>query len=196
MKNQEISYNTKKILSNTLKALMARKNFNKISISEITRLANYNRKTFYYHFDSIDDLLMWTLEHDAMAILSEYENKNDYKNAILFAMAYIEDNQEVLSSAYNSQGKDVLRQVFYKDFYKLSSNVIEKILLEESLEIDDNYKDIMCRMLAGATATMIIDYFSKQKEEYAVLDKELVVDDIIIIASASVRASIEAYKNK
>ncbi len=53
MTNEEVSYNTKKALADTLKELMTRKPFSKITVSEIIRECNVNRKTFYYHFEDI-----------------------------------------------------------------------------------------------------------------------------------------------
>lgn len=55
------SYETKKKLAKILKKLMQEKNFKNISIVDITSLAKVNRKTFYYHFKIIPDLLKWTL---------------------------------------------------------------------------------------------------------------------------------------
>ena len=193
MRNEEISYNTKKALSLALKELMKKKDLNKITISEITRISNYNRKTFYYHFDDIDDLLLWTLEDEAMLKLRDFDNKNDYKEAIIFAMNYIESNQIVLNCAFNSVGRESLRKLFLKDFYQISEGILNKFLAESKVEVDDIFKDFLCKMISGATATMIIDYFNKKQDYYNTADKDKVADYIMLIAASSLKASIEEY---
>ncbi|WP_296255898.1 TetR/AcrR family transcriptional regulator C-terminal domain-containing protein [uncultured Ezakiella sp.] len=193
MRNEEISYNTKKALSLTLKELMKKKDLNKITISEITRISNYNRKTFYYHFEGIDDLLLWTLEDEAMLKLRDLDKDNDYKEAIIFAMDYIESNQTVLNCAFNSVGRESLRKLFLKDFYQISEGILNKFLAEPKVEVDDIFKDFLCKMISGATATMIIDYFNKKQDYYNTADKDMVADYIMLIAASSLKASIEEY---
>ena len=70
------SYETKKKLAKTLKKLMQEKNFKNISIVDITSLAKVNRKTFYYHFKTIPDLLKWMLERETVEIAQSFDLLN------------------------------------------------------------------------------------------------------------------------
>ena len=57
------------VLCDGLKELMRRKPFSKITVSELIKTCNVNRKTFYYHFEDIYDLLKWMLEQEAVAVV-------------------------------------------------------------------------------------------------------------------------------
>ena len=57
MKNPDL---TKSLLAASLKELMEIKPVEKISIRELTEKCQFNRQTFYYHFEDIYDLLKWT----------------------------------------------------------------------------------------------------------------------------------------
>lgn len=46
MRHEVASYNTRKLLSTTLKNIMKEKDLSKISISEVAEAAKVNRKTF------------------------------------------------------------------------------------------------------------------------------------------------------
>ena len=59
MKHEITTYNTKKLLSESLKKAMRNKAFSKITVSEIINDCGVNRKTFYYHFEDIYALLKW-----------------------------------------------------------------------------------------------------------------------------------------
>ncbi|OGO81403.1 MAG: hypothetical protein A2Y21_11635 [Clostridiales bacterium GWC2_40_7] len=48
---------THKSIRDTFKSLMLHKDFKDISVTELSNLANINRKTFYLHYKSIEDLL-------------------------------------------------------------------------------------------------------------------------------------------
>ena len=47
---------TKKALASSLKKILSKKEFNKITINDITEDCGVNRQTFYYHFKDIYDL--------------------------------------------------------------------------------------------------------------------------------------------
>ena len=78
MTNEEVFFQTKKALSDALKKLMSQKAFSKITVSEIIRMCNVNRKTFYYHFEDIQALLKWMFEQEAIEIVKQYDLMVDY----------------------------------------------------------------------------------------------------------------------
>ena len=50
---------TKKALASSLKDLLSKYKFNKITIKDITENCGVNRQTFYYHFKDKYDLVNW-----------------------------------------------------------------------------------------------------------------------------------------
>lgn len=189
MKNEEISIKTKKHLSKTLKKLMLKKPLSKITISEIVRSADVNRKTFYYHFESINELFKWTLEEEAVHVVKNLDVKKDYKKAIEFVIEYIETNNDILNCAYDSMGREGLKEFFYDDFYEIVEKLVETIAEEMDEVVENDFKDFLAKMYAGAIANMIIDYFSEKKN----IDTQKIVDYIMIVMGSSIKASIEAY---
>ena len=68
IKNEEL-------IKNTFKKMIEEMNYEDITISELTKRANINRKTFYLHYKDLDDLLK-AIQLD---ITSEYaERRKDY----------------------------------------------------------------------------------------------------------------------
>ena len=63
---------TRHMLAAALKELLARNTIDKITIGEITELAQVSRKTFYYHFRDVNDLLEWTLTDDAARVFQKH----------------------------------------------------------------------------------------------------------------------------
>lgn len=64
----------------------------------------------------------------------------------------------------------------------------EEILIKKAF-VDDDFKDFLAKMYAGAIANMIIDYFSEKKN----IDTQKIVNYIMIVIGSSIKASIEAY---
>lgn len=180
---------TKKKLAESLKKLMKKKSLSKITISDIVKDCDVNRKTFYYHFIGIEELLKWMLEEEAVHVVKNFEVKKDHKEAILFAMDYIESNKDILNCAYDSIGREGLKDFFYDDFYEVVLKVIETTEDDMDIALDPDFKDFLCKMYAGAIANMIIDYFYSRKH----VDHEKIANYIALIVSSSIKSSIEEY---
>ena len=55
---------TKHALEDSLKTLLLRKTFNKITIGDLTKECGINRMTFYYHFTDMHHLLSSYIEDE------------------------------------------------------------------------------------------------------------------------------------
>ena len=73
MKQYQSSLMTKQELADALKDLMSRKPFSRITVTDITKSCDFNRKTFYYHFDDTISLLHWMLAREAVEVVKGYD---------------------------------------------------------------------------------------------------------------------------
>ena len=166
MKYEVTSLNTKKLFAEALKNLVVQKSFSKITVSELIRVCNVNRKTFYYHFTDVYDLLKWTLEQEAIEVVKKFDLIIDYEEVILFAMDYIEKNSVFLKNIYDSVGRDELKRFFYWDFIEITSSFYTEAI-------------------AGTLLEWIV-----HKEEH---DKQQVINYISVIFRTALPASIKQY---
>ena len=63
-KGGDMSQITKKAIEASLKNLLLKKPFDKITINDIAEDCGISRMTFYYHFKDIYDLVEWACEED------------------------------------------------------------------------------------------------------------------------------------
>jgi len=63
-----------------------------------------NRKTFYYHFGDIFDLLKWMLEEEAIEVVRNFDLLVNYGDAIRFVMNYVDQNDYVINYACDTIG--------------------------------------------------------------------------------------------
>lgn len=64
MKNHESKYfYTAQLMNQALLSLLEKKDFEFITVTEITKKAGVNRSTFYLHYDTMDDLFEETIEN-------------------------------------------------------------------------------------------------------------------------------------
>ena len=144
MKQDQKTLNTKKALAASLKKFMKQKPLSKITVSQLISDCNVNRKTFYYHFEDIYDLLKWTLEEEAIEVVKQYDLLVDYQEVITFVMDYVEENQHILNCAYDSLGREGMKRFLYADFIGILSTLIEGIEQQENIHADAEFKQFLC----------------------------------------------------
>lgn len=187
MKHEVTTLNTKKAFSSSLKKIMQKKSFSKITISEIVTDCGVNRNTFYYHFEDIQDLLKWTLEQEAVEIVKSFDLILDSEEAILFVLKYVEENKHILNCAYDSIGRDELRRFFYHDFNDIIMKLIDSVETMLGNQNDEAYKKFLCDFYSDAIANQLIDIL-KSKKSY---DKERLVSFLTATLKNGLTAALD-----
>lgn len=190
MRSEVNSYNTKMLLANTLKDLLEKKSFSKVTVTEIITLSKVNRNTFYYHFEDIYDLLRWLLEQEAINIVKDYDSKDEIDMAINFTLSYIEKNRSFLKNILFSVGEKDLRRFFSKDFREIIGNFIKIDEEELGIKIDDQYRNVLTMYLTEAIAGLLIESLNKKYE----ISNAKITSYIKTISTSSIKASLMAYK--
>ena len=157
MKHEVTSLNTKKLLAASLRKQMEKKPFSKITVSEIVKDCGVNRKTFYDHFEDIYALLKWMLEQDAVQVLHGFSLLQDYRDAILFVLDYVEKNQTIINCIYNSVGLDDLRRFFYDDFFDVMDKLIREVEHDAGLTLPKDFRKFLCQFYTSSLAGLLLD---------------------------------------
>lgn len=181
MTHDEISLQTKKRLAASLKKFMMSKRLNKITVTDIIKDCGVNRKTFYYHFEDIYDLLKWILEQEAVEVVKKFDLMVDYKEAIVFVMNYVEDNAHILACAYDTLGREEMRRFLYQDFISIVATIIDNVEKEMGLCIEKEFKLFVCNLYTESLSGILIEGFKNPQSQY----KKQIVEYISIIFRSS-----------
>lgn len=137
---------------------MRKKEFAKVTISEVAEAANLNRKTFYYHFKDMHDLLSWTLQDEALSLISKYDLQKDHRSAVKFILDYLEDNNEFIDNILNSYARLEVREFLYVAMRDQLLGVINKICKEESIDLEEDYRTFVAGFCTEAFVGMIVHW--------------------------------------
>ena len=160
MKQKEISLATKKALAAALKKLMVNKPISKITVRELVAECGINRNSFYYHFEDIYALFKWMVESAAVEIVKQYDLMMDYHEVVSFVLDYVENNQYLLTNAYNAIGQAGLKRFLYLDFISCLGNLIDQGARMQGIELDADYREFLCAFYAEAIAGTLLDYIT------------------------------------
>ena len=190
MKHEITTYNTKRTHADSLKKIMKQKSFSKITVSEIIADCGVNRKTFYYHFEDIFALLKWMFEEEAIEVVKHFDLLIDYEEAIRFVMQYVDENNYIISCAYDSIGRDEMKRFFYADLIGIVTSVIDAAEEKFDIKVDNDFKNYVAKFYTEALSGMLIDWV-KDKDNH---DREKVVKyltAIIGLALESMKLHVE-----
>lgn len=164
MKHEEISLNTKKALAESLKKAMTKKPFQKITVSELIKDCNVNRKTFYYHFEDIYALLKWMFEKEAIEVVKHFNLLVDQEEAIIFIMDYVEQNSYIINCAYDSIGRDGLKRFLYADFLEIIVSIIDGVEQKTGKMLETGYKEFLSLFYTEAASGILIDWIKNREK--------------------------------
>ena len=94
---------TKRQLSVSLQKLLVQNQLDKITIQDLVNEAQVSRKTFYYHFQDIYDLLEWTLVDEGKKLLIERQGEDGWKNNLWNVFQYLHGHKATIMNIYRSQ---------------------------------------------------------------------------------------------
>lgn len=106
-------FNTAKLMNQALLYLLEKKNYDQITVKELCEKAGVNRSTFYLHYESMDDLLVETIEmlnKEFQNSFSETTIKNDNPRPDFFIteeylipyLSFVKKNKRTLKTIHDN----------------------------------------------------------------------------------------------
>ena len=157
MKHEVNSQNTKQMLCDALIQLSAKKPFSKITVSEIVTLCDVNRKTFYYHFADVYDLLEWHLNNEIQHAISLFDSNYDLDATINFAVEYMNQHTYLQKFIQDPLARQKVTQLLNKSLFPKLQEIIQSIETMQKKTIDSDFKDFIIKNLTHITVLSILD---------------------------------------
>lgn len=179
---------TKKAIEASLKNLLLKKPFDKITINDIAEDCGISRMTFYYHFKDIYDLMEWACEEDAKKIL---EGKDDYKTwtqGFLNLFEEVLKNKPFILNVYRSVGREQVENYLYKIVYDLLLNVVEE--KAQGMTVRDEDKEFIADFYKYAFVGLMLDWVKNGMKE----DPHKIVKKVEFLLSGSLSVSLERFR--
>ncbi|KLU61651.1 HTH-type dhaKLM operon transcriptional activator DhaS [Peptococcaceae bacterium CEB3] len=154
---------TKKVLAESLKRLMTTKSLNKITVQEIVDECHLNRRTFYYHFHDVYELLGWIYKEEAIAQLQTHDDCDTWQEGFLNIFLYIQKNQEICLCTFHSLGRDHLENFLYSVVYGLVKHVV--ITMAADMRVDETYKDFLANFYTVSFVGLLLQWIQRGMKE-------------------------------
>ncbi len=170
---------TKMALAASMKQLMEKKDFSKISVGEICETCGINRKSFYYHFRDKYDLVNWIYYVDFLEHIHVTEDDNGW--TIFSSIChYFYSEAAFYRNALKIEGQNSFRDYFYETLAAYLRYFLQDIYPEEDQQkfsitfFCDAYYSAICRWLT-AKDIMPVDEFLEHIRKILNTSAELVI---------------------
>jgi AcrR family transcriptional regulator len=147
---------TKKIILQTLMALLDEKPLAKITVKDIVERCGINRNTFYYYFKDIPDAVEYVLKTELDKIINTHLDLQSVVDGILLIIDMLEENKKAMLHIYRS----IQRETFLRYLEETSQYVIEQYVenSQEMQEITEENRTILIRMHKCLLVGTLLDW--------------------------------------
>lgn len=181
---------TKKALASSLKKLMKEKPLSKITVKDIVSDCGVNRRTLYYYFHDIYELLEWSFKSEVKEILGENRTYETWQKGFLDLLYYLKDNKKIVLNAFNSIDRNRLEDHLYDYVYKLILDVVNE--LSENIDISLEDKNYVIKFYEIALTGMIINWIKNKMAE----DPKKLTNKLSKIIEGDIHRALLKFSNK
>lgn len=145
---------TKRAIAEGIKELTKKKNFDKITVSDITEACGLNRQTFYYHFQDKYELVNWIFYTEIISIVSDeltYENSID---KVLQLLTKMKSEDYFYTNTLKASVKSEFEEFLIKVVTELFCDIISRIAKNTTMG-EEEIKFIAEFYAFGMTGTII-----------------------------------------
>ena len=139
---------------------MSSQTLDNISVVELSNRCGVSRKTFYYHYHDIYDLLTQVFLDEK---IPNVNSANSYNELIDIIWNYYVQNAAFIEATLASAGRDLFQEFIYNAFYTTTIKFINRI--DESKKIQVNIRKAIARFYASGYSVSLVYYLANYKNK-------------------------------
>ena len=147
-------------LALALKEMLAKMPLDSISVTSLSERCGISRKTFYYHFHDIYDLLTLLFLNEKVEGIQSAKTTNDVLTRIF---DYYKKNSDFIDATINSAGRDLFEEFVYNNCYQSFLRIVN--LVPESKKITMSEKKSIVRFYTAGYSSAIVFYLTNTKNK-------------------------------
>ena len=165
-----MSKKTKEALISAFLDLIAEKDFDRITVTDLVEKCSISRQTFYYHFDDINSMLIWAFESEIKKIC-EMQNPDNWAESEKHFVEFFNTYDIMFRKALKSTKLIFVINLIDKSFYDcITSYITTKRSEEKSFGKNADY---VISYTAGAFTSLVLKTIQNETSDYETIFKNL-----------------------
>ena len=129
---------TKDLIRKEFIKLLNKKKLHNITVTELAKACNIERKTFYYHYDNLTELVKEIFDEELERVIEEFNETLSWEESFILAAKFILDNKKVVKHIYESDYKIDLE----KYIFSISGEIMRKYVIRAAKDTKAQEVDI------------------------------------------------------
>lgn len=179
---------TKKAITDTFLELLNEKRLDRITVKDIVEKCGVSRKTFYYYFDDIYDLLEKCLEDLKQTSVSKINDISSFEAELQRLAEFVMNNKKAVYHIYNSVSRDKLEDYLYESALPVISGTMNEKLKKSSYSKEDI--EIVSMVCANAFTSCVLRWV----KEGMTADFNYILKRIAVLIEDSLDSAVEKAK--
>ena len=117
---------TKQLLAEGIKEMSAEMPFRKIRVGALCQRSGIDRRTFYYHFRDIYDLVEWTIACEAEKASAECHGTGGWEGELMSIMNVLKNRESLVLNVYHSTNQGQLERYLFRGLQTLRKRVRQR----------------------------------------------------------------------
>ena len=102
--------------------LLNKKPLHNVTVTELAKQCNIERKTFYYHYENLPQLIKEIFDEELEKVIEEFNETLSWEEGFILAAKFILDNKKAIKHMYESDYKIELE----KYVFSISGEIMNK----------------------------------------------------------------------
>lgn len=149
--------------ADSLKRILRTRTLDHVTVTELVRECGTTRQAFYYHFDSIYDLLKWIYEDEADKLLANHKDLDTWQDGYNAILEWMRDNRRLVVNSCRSVNREYLENFLTKLLHPLLTDVIRSLARGSSVSEED--LTFITRFYTLALVSITLDWVGEGMSE-------------------------------
>ncbi len=130
---------TKDLIKKEFMKLLDEKKLDNITVTELAQKCQIERKTFYYHYENLEQLIREIFESELDIVIEEFNEHFSWEDSFILAAKFILDNEKAIRHMYQSDYKAEVEKYVFSMAGEVMSKYVSHISKEtRAKDIDIN----------------------------------------------------------
>lgn len=119
---------TKDLIRSEFIKLLNKKPLHNVTVTELAKQCKIERKTFYYHYENLTELIKEIFDEELDQVIEEYNETLSWEEGFILVAKFIWDNKKVIKHMYESDYKIELE----KYVFSISGEIMNKYVSRQA----------------------------------------------------------------
>lgn len=118
---------TKDLIRKEFIRLLNKKKLHNITVTELAKACNIERKTFYYHYDNLTELVKEIFDEELDIVIEEFNETLSWEESFISAAKFILDNKKMVKHIYESDYRIDLEKYIFSISGEIMRNYVKRL---------------------------------------------------------------------